>query len=219
MTTSRLRYPEDWLQRDDLDVYQGVARRVGELQRRSTDEHVHDSDVAARLARLRRAVNADPGGAPDIWSDTIEVVPPRLWGTETGPSVWEVATHAAVTLFAIHMQGSATAVHRKGPSLGAAVRRFAGHRSADADQPDLAVFKRFQALATAVTGGELRHHLRSMITLFRGSGTQLDYGLLAVDIHGLLRSPRAADAVRLRWGRDYHRVAADNDDSSATSTD
>lgn len=198
--------------------YDAVAARVTELQNKSTDEAKRYSDVSGRLARLRRAINAEPGSEPAIWSDTIGSLPEELWSPRDEPSSWERAAHSAVTLFALHDQGSATAVHRRGISLGAAVRRLAGARSAERGNQDHAVFRRFQALATASSGDELNYHLRSMVTLMRGEGIQLDYGQLALDIHDLA-SPRSADRVRLRWGRDYHRTTSDPDASDANESE
>jgi len=195
--------PEEWLSDRQLEFYAAVLKPVEELQRKATDDTFRYSDVAARLARLRRAVNAEPGSVPDVWADTIGVLPEGRFGSENGPSQWERAAHTAITLFAIHAQGKTTAIHRRGPSLGAAVRRFDGARSNGEISP---VFRRFQALATSASEAELNHHLRAMITLLRSEGTQLDYGLLAVDLHGL-SSPMTEDRVRLRWGRDYHRTA------------
>lgn len=197
---------------------EAVAKRVIELQNKSTDEATRYPDVAGRLARLRRGINAEPGSEPAIWADTIGALPEDLWSSTDEPSSWEWAAHSAITLFALHAQGSTTAVHRHGTSLGAAVRRLAGARSAERGKQDPAVFRRFQTLATASSGEELNYHLRSMITLMRGEGIQLDYGQLAVDIHDLA-SPRSADRVRLRWGRDYHRTTSDPDASDANESE
>lgn len=193
-------------------LYNAVVSRVSELQRKSTDEVIRYPDVAGRLARLRRAIKAQPGSVPAVWEDTIGSLPSELWGVD-GPSSWERAAHTAITLFALHAQSSTTAVHRRGISLGRAARRLAGERSGE-DATDSPVFKRFQALATASTSEAMTYHLRSMITLMRGARTvQLDYGQLAVDIHDLAND-RTADRVRLRWGRDYHRFRPDGDDTT-----
>jgi CRISPR system Cascade subunit CasB len=199
--------------RDQL--YTAVAGRVGELQRKATDESVHHGDTAGRLARLRHAINAEPGNDPAVWADTIEVLPTNLWGGAE-PSPYERAAHTALTLFALHVQSASGPVHKSGISLGAAARRLAHARAVEPGTPDPAVFRRFQKLATATSSAELRHHLRSMITLMRGEGVQLDYGLLAVHLVEL-DSSRSADKVRLRWGRDYHRIPADTEDSADTT--
>jgi len=198
-------------------LYGAVAARVSELQRKATDETRRYPDVAGRLARLRRAITAQPGGVPEVWADTIGAIPEQLWGRSEGPSEWERAAHTAITLFALHVQGSSTAVHRAGISFGSAVRRLARARSGG-DDLDAAVFRRFQQVATAATVDELNYHLRSMITLLRDERTQLDYGQLAVDIHDLAL-PWSANRVRLRWGRDYHRVSAEPDGTDQTTRD
>lgn len=196
-------------------LYTAVAGRVHQLQRKATDEAVYHSDNAARLARLRRAINAEPGSDPAVWADTIEVLPTDLWGG-TEPSGYERAAHTAMTLFALHVQSASGPVHKSGISLGGAARRLASARATEPGTLDPAVFRRFQNLATATSAAELHHHLRSMIMLMRGEGIQLDYGLLAVHLVEL-DSPQSADRVRLRWGRDYHRSQRKPEDNPSTT--
>ena len=183
-------------------LYDAVDRRVSDLQRRAGGEYGHFADVAARLARLRRAVRAVPGSAPEVWDDTIGLLPDELVGTSPDPSLWESAAHTAMTLYAVHAQGGG-GVHRRGVSLGLAVRRLAQERSGGAG-PDGPVFKRFQALVAATGAESQSNHLRSIVTLLRGAGVELDYARLAVDLRDLA-DRRSADRVRLAWGRDFHR--------------
>ncbi len=195
-----------------------VTAKVLELQRKAVDETTRYADVPARLARLRRAINAEPGSVPEIWSDTIGVLPEDLWARRDQPSRYEQAAHSAITLFALHVQSARTAVHRPGISLGAAARRLASARTGVRGEHDPAIFKRFQALATASSRAELNHHLRSLITLMRSEGVQLDYGLLAADLAGM-EIPERADRIRLRWGRDYHRVSHDDQENDGQEQD
>lgn len=193
-------------------LYGVVVSRVSYLQSKNIDEEFRHPDVVARLARLRHAVTAEPGAIPEVWADTIGLLPEELLGSGGDPSEWEHAAHTALTLFAVHSQGHRTA-HRERVSLGGAVRRLANARDSGGANPDSAVFKRFQALATSTSRFELRHHLRSMVTLLRAEKLQLDYGQLAVDVHDL-SIPYIADSVRLRWGRDYHRASSSEDEST-----
>lgn len=202
-----------WMTGQQRLLYDAMDRRVTDLQRRAGGEYGHHADAAARLARLRRAVRAAPGSAPGVWDDTIGLLPDELVATSPNPSTWETAAHTAMTLYAVHAQGGSTA-HRRGVSLGRAVRRLAQNRSAGAE-PDGAVFKRFQALVAA-TGAESRStHLRSIITLLRGAGVELDYARLAVDLRDL-SVRRNADSVRLAWGRDFHRGDRPTTDNAAS---
>lgn len=209
--------PRSFLTAGQAELYNAVEKHVSTLQRWALDEQARHPDVAARLARLRRAVAVSPGSAPDVWADTIAIVPESLSGTSEVPTVAERAGHTAITLFAVHTQGGRGAAHRRGQSLGRAVRLCVAARSADGDPTDSPVFKRFQALATASSPAELNHHLRSMVTLLRAESIALDYGLLAVDIHSLA-SVEGAKRVRLRWGRDFHRSPIDTDESDSTKT-
>ncbi|MCB9440930.1 MAG: type I-E CRISPR-associated protein Cse2/CasB [Mycolicibacterium sp.] len=198
------------MNKQDKKLNKAVTKRVRELQRKAIDETTRYADVPARLARLRRGINAEPGSVPEIWSDTIGALPEDLWGRGDNPSRYEQAAHTAITLFSLHLQSARAAVHRPGISLGSAARQLASARTGVRGQHDPAIFKRFQALATASSREELNHHLRSLITLMRGEGVQLDYGLLAADLAGM-QTPRQADRIRLRWGRDYHRVSQDDE--------
>lgn len=182
-----------------------VTTKVRELQDRTLDQQTRHADVAGRLARLRRAVGAEPGSVPEVWADTIGSLPEELWGRGDEPSRYERAAHIAITHFAVHAQSARVAVHHSDISLGSAVRRLAGARTGERGKDDPAIFRRFQALATASSRAELNHHLRSLIKLLRSETVQLDYGLLAVDLAGI-EIPARANRIRLRWGRDYHRV-------------
>lgn len=176
-----------------------------------------NSGAAARLARLRRGVTRTPGTVPDIWEDTIGVVPERLRGRNDAPSEAENATHAAITLWALHQQSKSEPMHRherfRGRDLGAAVRDLRRARHADGTDID-PVLRRFQALATATTYAETLQHLRGLVTLLRDAGITADYGQLAADLY-LLQAPDGAATVRLRWARSLHSAGRD---TTATET-
>lgn len=201
--------------RSDEALRQRVRAAITHLQNRSLAEH-RDSDVVARLARLRRAVTAEPGSIPDVWADTVGVVQdePDLirYERDDRPSDYERAAHEAITLYALHQQSKSTAVHRDGISLGAAARRLA-----QATGREDAVRARFHAVAAAETAAGVRHHLRALVTMLRSEGIQLDYARLAVDLRQL-HGRVGADRVRLRWGRDFHRAPTDDTGSLSTST-
>lgn len=183
-------------QRNDL-LRQHVSKKVAALQTRHS---VGDSSATATLARLRRAVNRQPGSDPSVWAATFEDFPPELLGAGDAPSAFERAAHATITLFAIHQQSQSQPMHKAGVGIGRAVQRL-GFESGSPE----AVLRRFQALGTASTFAESMHHLRGLLTQLRAKAIPLDYGALAVDLADI-QDARRADRVRLAWGRDYYRV-------------
>lgn len=197
--------------RDEL-LRTAVRSTVGSLQGRALADH-HDSTVTACLARLRRAVTAEPGSVPQVWADTLGALPPELvpqgrWSDDS-PTDYERAAHEAITLYALHQQSKSTAAHQPGISLGAAARRLV-----KATGRDEAVRNRFQAVATAGSAAGVSHHLRALIMLLRTENIPLDYSQLAVDLRQL-HSRTSADRVRLRWGRDFHRATTADTDTPA----
>ena len=155
--------------------------------------------AVASLARLRRAVTAEPGGDPSVWFEIFDGFPDSLLGHTDEPSAAERAAHAAITIYAVHQQSRVEPMHRKGVSLGAAVRLL-GQKTASEE----ATLRRFHALGTASSLPETMHHLRGLATQLRGASVGLDYGRLARDLNRL-QNRRTAPGVRLEWGRDYYR--------------
>jgi CRISPR system Cascade subunit CasB len=181
-------------------LYDFVAGRVSSLQ----EGYLADtpSSVAA-LARLRRALTADPGANPEVWAETLKGMPHRYIGRDVHATPHEHAAHAAFCLYALHQQGRGDRMHASGSGLGRVASRLARATGNEA-----AVRRRFQALATATGLDETLNHARGLITQFRGENIPLDYGLLAVDLDRL-QQPERADGVRLKWGRDYYFKADD----------
>ena len=160
------------------------------------------SGTTAVLARLRRAVGKPPGWDPELWELTLSGVPGRV--VSDAPTVEERAVHTAITLYAVHQQSRPEPMHVRGHALGNAMRSLASATQAESD-----VRRRFDATATATSFDEAVHHLRGLITQLRSHRVPLDYGLLADDLLQL-QDPRTADAVRLRWGRQYYRIDRDS---------
>jgi CRISPR system Cascade subunit CasB len=172
-----------------------VDTRVRNLQARYRNNL---SSGVSDLAALRRAVSMQPGADPRVWELTLAGVDvPAGAGDE--PTAAEKAAHAALTLYAVHQQSQVKPMHVGGRGLGAAVRTL-GRQVNEA-----AVRRRFEALGTAATFPELMTHARGLVTQLRSAGIPLDYGQLAQDFLAL-QTPSTAARVRLRWGRDYHRV-------------
>lgn len=183
------------------ELAQAVAARVAWLQGASTAEHSHPQAVAA-LARLRRGVGRRPGALPEIWDDTISLVPGHELGRTDEPSSAEHAAHTAMTVFALHRQGASRVAHARGATVGRAVRDLSRARAvAGADESE-GVRRRFDAVLTAGAPAEGAHHLRGLVLMLRDEGIPLDYGQLAADLADLW-TPGRADRVRLRWARQY----------------
>lgn len=208
MTTSEV--PAERIRSSDDKLRDSVSAVVWSLQKGYLSER-REFDIAARLARLRRAITSQPGSVPAVWQDTIGNLEPELLNRDDTPSQYEYAAHSAITLFALHQQASAGGMHKAGVSLGHAARQLGRHASNEE-----AVHKRFLTLATSETREEVLHHLRGLITQLRSAGVPLDYGRLAVDLRRL-QARSAADGVRLAWGRDYYRQVRDG--SAADSGD
>lgn len=167
-----------------------------------------ESEALAALARLRRGVGKEVGAMPDLWQYTLADLPvpepDRRRPDYDKPTVFERAAYTAMTLFAVHQQSRSQGMHQQGQSLGTAVRNLR-IRSASAE----AVRRRFEALGTAETYTEVVNHARGLITQLRSEGIPLDYGALTEDFVWL--QSRAADRVRLRWGRDFYRTTRNED--------
>ncbi len=176
-----------------------VDRRIDRLQDAATGPR--DAPwVRAVLAGLRDAVGRQPGSTPEVWDWTAVDVDE---GAGDDPTWEEWAVHSALCLYAIHQQGRPEAMHREGQGLGHAVRRLAGSDSG-LDSP---VRRRFAKVLTAGSMDECLHHLRGLVTQFRGAQPSigLDYGMLADDLMQF-QQPGGAAAVRLRWSRQYYHT-------------
>jgi len=188
-----------------------VSEKIGSLQSGYlSDQQWQWAPAAATLANLRRAVVREPGEDPTVWAVMFDGWPFRAVGDE--PTEYERAAHAALTLYAIHQQSKRQKrMHQEGQSLGFAVGQLS-RRVVSAD----ATRRRFDALTTAQSFGEILHHGRGLVTQLRAADIALDYGLLARHLVQLQR-PEHADRARLRWARDYYRPAAPSEDQPVTS--
>jgi len=181
-----------------------VGRFVeGRLQRLLGGAASGTSATRATLANLRGAVARDVGSVPEVWEITLDGAPGRADGDE--PTAEETAIHAALTLFAVHQQSRDEPMHRKGVGLGQAVRRLEAQGVAPGAGETSPVRRRFDALATAVSLTEARHHLRGLVDQMSAKWVSLDYAALAEDLFDL-QFPQRAAAVRLRWARQYYRI-------------
>ncbi|MCG2797413.1 MAG: type I-E CRISPR-associated protein Cse2/CasB [Cellulomonas sp.] len=200
-------------ERHERTLAVAVAARAAQLQAASIRQV---GDAVARIARLRRAVGAAPGAEPDVWDDTIGLVPRGELGRGDDPSRAETAAHVAMTLFAVHRQGKCVTAHVQGVSFGRAVRALSRHRGRGQDESE-GVRRRFDAVLTSDEPEEALYHLRGLVLLLRDAQIALDYGRLASDLVDLW-TPARADTLRLRWARDYRRSAPDQAADQTTTT-
>ena len=173
----------------------------GRLDRLQADYLAGSPRARADIAKLRRALGKPAGSVPEVWEYTMKVVPPSLQWDRDEPSRAEQATHAALTLFAKHQQSMTVPAHQHSASFGQAV----GHLARTEERSQQAVTRRFMAVATAGSVGEMLTHMRGLINQLRSARIGFDYARLADDLCGLL-VPDRAQRVRLAWGRDFYRT-------------
>ena len=186
-----------------------VDRRIGGprgLQTRLDDNK--SRRARGELAALRRGVSRSPGELPEIW-ELIRVEVPD--GAGDAPTWEEIAVHTAMTLYAVHQQSRTEHMFSPGVGLGSAARRLIG--SPDEENPSARA--RFNALVTSTTVAELRHHLRSFVSLLRARGIALDHAMLADDVLRF-QQPGGAKQVRLTWARQYYSLPAESQPADGT---
>lgn len=195
-----------------------VTRRLGRLQ----DDYLRDVPSAkALLSRLRREATKDPGEVSETWDFEFGGLPESLLGKGSQPPTeGEWAAHLAMTLYAVHQQsrseGMCIVAQSEGEGrrgLGYAVKRFAiskGENVGEALEPG-EMPRRFSALVTADSIGEVAHYARQLVQQLRDAGIPLDYGLLAGQLYAFqFRSLRKR--VSLEWAREFNRWVAPSDE-------
>lgn len=170
-----------------------------------------------RLAVLRRSAGSTALEHPLTMQEVLDSLDPGLsaedLGTQDTPSPSESAAFDAMTLFALHMQSAVTPAHVRGRSFGTAMGMLRLRSESGSLKP------RFDALLASRDERSRLTHARSLITLLRGAGIGLDYGLFARDLRTLSSRHRAG--VLLRWARDFattprRQEAADHEASPST---
>lgn len=199
---------------------QAVMKHVaGKLHGLNSGIAIGSSTSKANLAKLRRAVNTQPGATPEVWDITLGGLPAQVVGKTDDPSFGEIAVHNALALFAIHQQGKGEFMHKQDQKLGLAVRKFIYVNDAaggfDNESP---ILRRFNALSTSDSVEELLWHLRSLVTQVRGSNIHIDFVDLAASLYDF-HFPESRDRVRLNWGRQlYTAPRTSQADSTTPST-
>lgn len=170
----------------------------------------NESRARGELAALRKGVSRSPGELPEIWELT-EVPPPEHAGD--APTGEEIAVHTAMTLYAVHQQSRTEPMFRPGIGLGSAAHDLVGR-----DEENPSARARFNALVTSTTVAELRHHLRSFVSLLRARGIALDHAMLADDVLRF-QQPGGAKQVRLTWARQYYSLPTETQSAADPASD
>ena len=199
--------------RPSLDKNAGrlVDRRIGGTKTwKGLQARYLRNEARARgeLAALRKGVSRSPGELPEIWELTRVEVPD---GAGDAPTWEEIAVHTAMTLYAVHQQSRTEPMFSPGVGLGSAARRLIG----PPDEENPSARARFNALVTSTTVAELRHHLRSFVSLLRARGIALDHAMLADDVLRF-QQPGGAKQVRLTWARQYYSLPAESQPADGT---
>ncbi|MBR3313127.1 MAG: type I-E CRISPR-associated protein Cse2/CasB [Atopobiaceae bacterium] len=192
-----------------------VKGRVMSLQRRLLSPQ-GKSSAAASLARLRRSVNKKPGATPDTWEIEFEDLPEPLVGSGPEASAGEWAVHLALSLYAVHQQSQVQEMHRQSSAecpcgIGHAVKKLALYSMQEGEELELGEMpKRYAAMVTAETIGEVAHYARQLVQQLRAKQIPLDYVLLSGQLYDYQNLYRR-DAVRLEWGREFARPVKHQD--------
>ncbi len=180
-------------------IYQITARILnlvaGDLQASSTK---------AYLASLRQSINKDVQVATGVFPIIFSNIPAEYLGKTGELTDAERSVILALQLFALHQQGkeqnvnagrdSSSRVENIGESLSSL-------RMADDSQ---AIDRRFNAMITATSFGELANHLRHLIKLLKSkTKAEVNYPQLAEDLFWFQKGQQSR--IRLRWSRSYYR--------------
>ncbi|MFL0503361.1 type I-E CRISPR-associated protein Cse2/CasB [Kocuria rhizophila] len=155
-----------------------------------------ESTARATLARLRQAVDEQPGTDPEVWQIVLSVLPQQFIGSRDQPTKGEWAAHLALTLYGVHQQGNQSPMHVPGISFGNAMGRLMRERPS--------AKSRYDALLTASHFAGRRNYLRTLTGLLSTDGIPVDHGRLAVDLYRLQSAEHKDTVVRV-WGRDFYR--------------
>ena len=162
------------------------------------------------MAALRKGASRDSGELPEIWELTSVEIPEYA---SDAPTREEIAVHTAMTLYAVHQQSRTEPMFRPGIGLGSAAHDLVGR-----DEENPSARARFNALVTSTTVAELRHHLRSFVSLLRARGIALDHAMLADDVLRF-QQPGGAKKVRLAWARQYYSLPAETRPAADPASD
>ncbi|GAB3695491.1 type I-E CRISPR-associated protein Cse2/CasB [Corynebacterium nasicanis] len=204
----------DVAERDTL--FNAIGTTVARLQSQFLGDQGDLLKTQARgeLAELRRRAGQPIDRDPLSLEKTLLVLSPTLnensLGRGDAPSPSEEAAFHALTLFALHMQSATRPMHVPKQSFAAACGRLYALSDSASLKP------RFDALLLARSSRARLSHMRSMITLLRGSQLGFDYARFASDLRALDSADKRS-GVLLRWGRDFAMGRFHTADDTSTS--
>lgn len=175
-------------------VFKIISRLENSLDRSST---------RATLANLRNSLGRDIETAVEIWPLIYEHMPEEFLSKNGNLTAEERAIITTLQLYAVHQQGQPFTVNENArgnyANIGSSLKLL---RTGDNTK---AIDRRFNAMITASTYGELENHLRYLVKLVRskGKGTiRINYSQLANDLFWY--QVGSSQSVKLGWGRSYY---------------
>ncbi|MGI6315388.1 MAG: type I-E CRISPR-associated protein Cse2/CasB [Christensenellales bacterium] len=168
------------------------------------DQTLETPSGRATLANLRNSIGRPLSESVAIWPFMFEFLPEEFLGRSQPLSKKEEAILTSLQLYALYRQGKgAEARGAQGTSPGNIGRALNALRTGE---NTVSTDRRFNALVTATTYEELKHHLRQMITLLKAKagGEAIDFGRLAQDLYSFLIGEE--EDVRLNWAKAYYRT-------------
>ena len=159
--------------------------------------------ATASIAKLRHCLGHEIGEDPSVFPWTLEGLPgadDETSQSRGGASQKELAAYVVLTLFGLHQQSiHEVSMHTDANvSLGRAIGQLAVGNSNEAG-----IRRRFDQLQTDREWMQVYRHAQGLIRLLKKPKIALNYGLLAQDFVQLESGGNQANAVRLRWGRDF----------------
>ena len=186
------------MQEEKVTVY-GVTSKI--LQKLYAG--LEYSEGKAVLSRLRVSAGKTDGIPADVLPVLFENLPEEFLGKGRGLTFQEAAILTALQMYAIHQQGESRNVHQKMEwycNLGTSLRVLRQSDSAGTD-------RRFNAMITSDTYGELTTHMRYLVQLLKSKSAVscVDYAGLARDLLRFQLNDQEQEQIRLNWSREYYK--------------
>ena len=162
------------------------------------------SEGKAVLSRLRISAGKTDGLPADVLPILFENIPEEYLGKGSKLTFQEAAILSSLQMYAIHQQGESRNVHQKMEAyknIGTSLKVLRqGDASASTD-------RRFNAMITSDTYGELITHIRYLVQLlkFKSSMATVDYAGLARDLFRFQLNAQEREQIRLNWSREYYK--------------
>jgi len=168
------------------EVKNFVSRKIAMLDR-------EEPYSKAACAKLRRAIGKLPKETPDVWDITLHGAP----GDEKSAK----AIHTCLALYALHRQGKTESMSDNETGFGSAISKLVAINP----ENEIAIRRRFNAVATSSEFAELAHHARGLIQLLKSNEIKMDYPRFAGELYNFQFVERAND-IRFKWGKEFYRV-------------